>query len=1014
MCRCRVGGPSALLFCGVYAISCLIACSGDDLTTPTPEPSPTPEPVCRLAWDPPAIDFGTVLTRESVSIDATLAAVGTLECAVREVMIEGPASKQFEIDGGPDLPRTILPGGAGLRYTFRFAPRYGGTFEAFVTVDAEDEDVELPLAAVAVMPDEDGDLVDDRDDNCLGLSNPDQWDWDEDGVGDDCDDCPRDPENDVDGDGVCSNKDNCPDVANPDQGDSDLDFIGDACDAEDCDGRDNDGDGLVDEDFDDLDGQGGADCHDDDGDGLSENEGDCNDAENTAYPGGIEAWYDGLDSDCDGNENPDPCTVLPTVTTVEVTDECDTDLEAEFFALCMDACGDDIRVVAAVANRGAQASPAGTDLLLRGVMQDGTGAVLDVETIDSLEGGETSGGLILEPGTFNDIEVYDHLELALDAVFASAEPNDCDESNDVVEVAIDRCAQPDYCEVPRAGYPVPVDLSCSMVLPTHRISAAVKWQRSTFETFGAYDQSAVTPMVGNLTDDNGDGRIDASDTPDIVLVTFVGDQYEADGVLRVISGDGGHEWWSAGGVYALSGIAIGDADPDGYPEIYAMSPDGDLVAFSCDGSLLWTCPAGALPTTYPAVADRDGDGDGEILAGKTVCDHQGNTIVTTDLEHTSETTFFEDIDQDGMMEIISGAGVSSATGETLWEGPGGHAATADFDGDQVPELAIVHDNVLDLYAGGALLWSSIVFEGGNGPPTIADFDNDGAPEIGVAGAHFYMMFDGDGTLVWNSATLDEVSMQTAATVYDLDGNGTAEVIYADQGSFWIIDGATGQKLYQNEDHASRTMLEFPVVADLDGDTRAEIVMASGDFGYASWTGVTVLQDPYNNWVSARPVWNQHTYRASHVGDDLSIPARPAAPWEGDNSFRQGGGGELVPFDVPDLEPILVTRCEADCPRSSTVVFQVENRGLGDAVGPVSYTVYGEDDRGSRFAIVTGTIPDTIPAGWTSPSIEVTLDDDQILGFAALYLEVDDSGSGPGEPNECDETNNGLELPWPCT
>jgi hypothetical protein len=84
-------------------------------------------------------------------------------------------------------------------------------------------------------PDPDGDGVPNPSDNCPSVSNPDQADADQDGIGDACEAPPPPPPGgcsggDVDFDNRCANNDNCPNAANPGQLDGDGDGLGDVCD----------------------------------------------------------------------------------------------------------------------------------------------------------------------------------------------------------------------------------------------------------------------------------------------------------------------------------------------------------------------------------------------------------------------------------------------------------------------------------------------------------------------------------------------------------------------------------------------------------------------------------------------------------------------------------------------------------------------------------------------------------------------------------------------------------------
>jgi len=160
----------------------------------------------------------------------------------------------------------------------------------------------IGLSPATAPADTDGDGVPDERDTCPEQPDPDQLDTDRDGTGDACD-------GDDDGDGVFDEDDSCPMLANPDQHDTDGDGAGDACD------QDDDGDAVADSADDcplvanpaqldtDGDGKGDACDGDDDGDGVADESDDC---PGIANPDQADADGDGTGDACDADPYPLP------------------------------------------------------------------------------------------------------------------------------------------------------------------------------------------------------------------------------------------------------------------------------------------------------------------------------------------------------------------------------------------------------------------------------------------------------------------------------------------------------------------------------------------------------------------------------------------------------------------------------------------------------------------------------------------------------------------------------------
>jgi len=110
------------------------------------------------------------------------------------------------------------------------------------------------------------------------------------------------------------------------------------------------------------------------------------------------------------------------------------------------------------------------------------------------------------------------------------------------------------------------------------------------------------------------------------------------------------------------------------------------------------------------------------------------------------------------------------------------------------------------------------------------------------------------------------------------------VVYADEGSVYIWDGLDGSLKYEAPRN-SRTIVDNPVIVDVDNDGHADILLAMESAGGLGMNGLIAYGNIKNNWVATRRVWNQHGYHVSNISESGVVPATEGAGWLEHNLYR---------------------------------------------------------------------------------------------------------------------------------
>ncbi len=573
----------------------------------------------------------------------------------------------------------------------------------------------------------------------------------------------------------------------------------------------------------------------------------------------------------------------------------------------------------------------------------------------------------------------------------------------------------------------------------------------------------MAPMVVQLDDDNCDGHVDENDVPEILITTFAGSTYQNTGTLRALTVANGLlvESWdfpsASDPIRPSVSIAGGNFHPSFGNEVVACTDGNTLVAVSSAGQELWRSPD-LTSCSMPSIADFDQDGQAEILTERYILNGDDG-LIKAPLGAAQTNTTAADIDGDGVLEVVGTHSIMEADGTVIATNPVpmAHVAVGDLDADGIPEIVGIVKNAT--YAHHLRVWRynptavdgfEIVREaidingtldpdlcptgsagntGGGGPPTIADFDGDGFPDVGVAGGVGYAVFSGArladplayndaATELWTSRTRDCSSANTGSSVFDFDGNGSAEVVYSDENYLRIYRGTDGEVLFETC-NTTGTLSEYPVIADVDADGHADIVAMANDysgivcpFDDSKQRGIRVFGDELGKWVRTRRVWNQHNYHVTNIEEDGTIPPVESPNWSepGLNNFRQNvqPAGQ---FAAPDLVVRVLPMCS---PTEYGAIARVRNLGRAPVAPGIPVGFYDGDPQGGGILLGTLLTTKTLePAQSEDLVLPLDFSDaDFVNGSKPVWVVVDD-GMPPHPWTECRIDNNDNQGIVPC-